>query len=134
MSVVKSLRKQSDVDFLNNAYKINAEITNLINCNFGCIPNKGSKDLKVFLNNTKMIDKDKELFSNIVKEYNVDVETSSGLYLLEKYRENLLNLSMQLIYNISDANNIIPVRKTEVFRRRDYQSLAISTCNKLLFT
>lgn len=128
--VPKSRRTKSQVEFFNQAYKLNDAITTLLIRDFGV--KKISRDLKTFTYSAKMGEEDRECFLEICNKYNIDVETEYPMWLIEYYRDWILKLLREMINNITQANTVYPTTLTEFEFRRKFQWMAIGNCYQLL--
>lgn len=129
MSVPKSKRSLSKVEFFYRAYRLNDAITRLLIKDFGV--KRTSKDLKAFTYGAKMTEADRETFMELCNKYGVNVEAEYPLWLIEYYRDWVLRLLRELIDSITQANTIYPKNESEYYLRRQYQWRAIGACYQL---
>ena len=130
MSVPKGKRGESYMEFFYNAYKMNDAITFFLLKDFGT--KSHVRDLKTFTYNAKMEAEDTESFKKLCLKYDIDVESSYPLYLLEFYRNSILNLLANIIFDITQANTIYPTSEYDFNIRRQFQWKAIGGCYQLL--
>ncbi|WP_156945554.1 hypothetical protein [Anaerovibrio sp. RM50] len=133
MSVPEGKRSKSPMEYLHLAYKLNRDVTLLLIRDFGV--KSISRDLKTFTHAAKMKEEDRKAFEEICKQYHIDVEASYPLWLIEHYRNVILNLLQNLCENITTANTIYPCEPDYEYwhnLRRKYQKLAQSNCYQLL--
>ena len=82
----------------------------------------------------------KNMSEEDAKKFNELVQKNSQLYVLDKYpewlinrmRDDILNLLHSLVMNITHANSIYPVFESEYYERRNLQNCAIANCEQLL--
>lgn len=132
MSVPKGKRSISAVKYFDQAYELVETLTKFLISDFGT--KKTYNNLYVFTNKAKMNENDKEEFKNLVEKYHLDIETAYSYWLIEHYRDIMLNLMHELIKNISHANTMYPNSVYEFNIRRQYQTDAISNCYDLKHT
>lgn len=132
MSVPVSKRGKSKLEFFHQAYKLNDEITKLLLRDFGL--KTINSDLNVFTYRAKMSEEDKQIFTDLVNRYHLNVETAYPYWLIDYYRNWILHILEQLINNITTANTIYANSEKEFYDRRHYQWLAISNCQQLFQT
>lgn len=133
MSVPEGKRSVSPVEYLHLAYKLNREVTMLLIRDFGV--KSISRDLKTFTHAAKMSVDDRSTFEALCKKYHIDVEADYPLWLIEHYRNVVLNILQQMCENITTANTIYPTEHDYDYwhnLRRKYQKLAQSNCYQLL--
>lgn len=129
MSVIKSKRTLSDLEFYRNAIKLRKEITFLLLRDFG-IRDKIRKTESIA---NKMNDADAENFRNIMNKYEFTyILDEYPNWLIDKMRSNILNLLHSLVMNITQSNTIYPTCEEEYYDRRKYQNHAIANCEQLL--
>lgn len=133
MSVLLINRSLSELEFYHNAIKLYEEISDLLLRDFGIKFKTRSvinaNDRAEVLADFPYMDRvfrrlDKLEAANVVNEY--------PIWLIEHYREQVLQQLDELINNITDANTIYPINDHELEMRRDYQTKAIGNCEKLL--
>lgn len=132
MSVPKGKRSVSSVKYFDHAYDLVDSLTKYLISDFGT--KRTYNNLYVFTNKAKMDDIDKEEFKILVDKYHLDVETAYSYWLLEHYRNTMLNIMTELIKNISHAHTMYPNSVYEFNIRRQYQTDAISNCYDLKHT
>jgi hypothetical protein len=112
MSVLKSRRNLSELEFFHNAVKLRRDIVAYLLRDFG-IRDKVRKVKD---------DKGKEL--TVIEEY--------PNWLIENIRNNILTLSNLLVSYITTANSIYPANEHELTMRRWYQTVSITVCERLI--
>lgn len=135
MSVPVGKRTVSKLEFFHLAYKMNRDITLLLVRDFGV--KSISRDLKTFTHAAKMSEEDREKFVELSSKYHIDVEADYPSWLIQHYREWILELLRSLISNITKANTIYPSPPDYDYwhnRRREYQKLAQADCYQILQT
>ena len=130
MSVPKYKRSKSSVDFFYNLYQLNDKLTLLLIKDFGI--KRVTRDIKTISYTAKMEQKDRETFIDLCNRYGIDIEAEYPLWLIEYYRERLLDIMARLIDHVTQANSIYATTITEFEFRRKYQWLAIGECYQLL--
>jgi hypothetical protein len=112
LSVLKSKRSLSKLEFYHNARKLRKDITELLLRDFGVrdkvrkIKTEGSMELTII-----------EEFPN---------------WLIIEFRRNILRILHNLMMNIAAGNTVYPTTPEEVVVRRQYQTAAIVNCEQLL--
>jgi hypothetical protein len=112
LSVLKSKRSLSKLEFYHNARKLRKDITELLLRDFGVrdkvrkIKTEGNMELTII-----------DEFPN---------------WLIIEFRNNVLRLLHNLIMNITAGNTIYPTIPEEITVRRRYQTAAIVNCEQLL--
>jgi len=112
MSVLKNKRGLSTMEFYHNARKLREDITNMLLRDFG-VRDKVRKELT---------EENREV--TIIEEY--------PAWLINSFRENIMNLLRDLMCNITAGNTIYPISTEEMQLRRQYQTAAIVNCEQLL--
>lgn len=130
MTVPKSQRGQSRMEFFYRALKLNDAITQVLLRDFGI--KRTLRELKTFTYCAKMEPKDQEAFIDLCGKYGIDTEARYPLWLVEYYRDWILALLREMINNITQANTIYPTSENEFYFRRQYQWKAIGCCYQLL--
>lgn len=129
MSVIKNKRGISDLEFYRNAIKLRKDITLLLLRDFG-IRNKVRKSTVI---QGKMSDEDAATLQALIDKYEyTNVLDQYPDWLIDKMRNNILNLCYCLVMNITQANTIYPTNESEYYDRRNYQNHAIGNCEQLL--
>lgn len=129
MSVLKNKRGLSDLEFYRNGIVLRKNLTELLLRDFG-IRNKIRKSVTM----TKhMTQEDALVFQNIVDKYEcTNIIDEYPDWLIDKMRNNILNLCYAMIMNITAANSIYPTNESEYYDRRNYQNHAIGNSEQLL--
>ena len=130
MSVPVHKRTQSKLEFFNNFYKMYDTIVFYLLKDFGV---KGvCKDLKAFTYGAKMTRDDAETFGQLCQTYDIGVELSYPLWMLEYYRTEVLTTLHYILNSIVFANTIYPNTEFEFNERKKHQWDAIHGCEYLL--
>lgn len=132
MSVPAGKRSKSGAEFFVYANELYDALTILLIRDFGI--KTISKDLKAFTHSAKMTKEDKEIFGDLCGKYHINLEVSYPLWLIDYYREKMLEILGKFIDNIVQANTIYPNSYYEFDLRRGYQQQAIGNCYQLLHT
>ena len=135
MSVPVGIRTVSKVEFLHLAKKLKRDITFLLIRDFGV--KSISRNLKSFAHSAKMNEADRTAFYELCNKYHIDVEAEWPVWLMDEYRNNVLQLLRLLKENIVTANTIYPTEPDFEYwhnLRRKHQKLAQANCYQLLDT
>lgn len=132
MSVPAWKRSKSGAEFFVYANELYDALTILLIRDFGI--KTISRDLKAFAHSAKMTKEDKEIFGDLCGKYHIDLEVSYPLWLIDYYREKMLEILGKFIDNIVQTNTIYPNSYYEFDLRRGYQQQAIGNCYQLLHT
>lgn len=132
MSVVKSKRTISNMEFFHNAIEIRKYITLVLLKDFG-IKTK-IRTLKYIASTRHMTDEDEEQFMALVdryglNKYGIDVYPE---WLINHMRTTILDLVCLLVNEIVQANSIYVVSPITYHIRRIYQNNSIIICEQLL--
>lgn len=133
MTVPAGKRNKSKMEFFHTAYKLHDSITTLLIRDFGI--KSISRDLKSFTYSAKMTPEDRANYIEMCCKYHIDVESEYPKWLIEYYRNWIMQLLRELINNITVANTIYPAEPNFEYwfnLRRQYQQLAIANCYQLL--
>lgn len=131
MSVLKSKRKTSRLEFLHNAYAIQRTIVLLLLRDFGV--KAKVRTVKAFSTVYKMTDEDKECLLKIMDRYGITSITEEyPEWLIDDMRNRVLSECRALVRNIIQANSIYPHTRGEFADRRRYQTMAIGNCEQLI--
>ena len=122
MSVPVSKRTLSDMEFYHNAMNLRLSVTNLLLRDFG-VKDK-IRNLQVLSGMKKMSPEDTQILEEIKDKYGIkrSVIEQYPAWLINHFRENVLGLLRNLIYNIRAANSIYPVIEREYIERRMFQT------------
>jgi hypothetical protein len=112
MGVLKNKRGLSRLEFYHNARKLRQDITNLLLRDFG-------------------------IRDKVRKTKTADGETLTVIegypdWLVEKFRDSIMQILRNLMMNITAGNTIYPTSEAEMALRRQYQTAAIVNCEQLL--
>ena len=131
MSVLKSKRKTSRLEFLHTAYKIRKNITELLLRDFGVKAKVRNSELYTRIN--RMSPEDTEQFLEIVDKYGIrNIVDEYPEWLISDMRVRVMSEVRFLIRNIIQANTLYPTTMDEWTERRKYQSQAIGCCEQIL--
>lgn len=133
MSVPVGKRTVSKMEFFHLAKKLKRDVTLLLIRDFGV--KSISRDLKTFTHSAKMNEDDRKEFCELCNKYHIDVEAEWPMWLIDEYRDNILQLLRLLKENIVTANTIYPVEPDFEYwhnLRRKHQKLAQANCYQLL--
>lgn len=131
MSVLKSKRKTSRLEFLHNAYVIQRSFALLLLRNFGTKPK--IRATRFFAAINKMSEEDKNKFLDLTDKYGItSIVDEYPEWLISDMRNRVLQEARFLIRNIIQANSIYPAYVSEYMDRRRYQTMAIGNCEQLL--
>ncbi|MCM1220160.1 MAG: hypothetical protein NC548_37285 [Lachnospiraceae bacterium] len=131
MSVLKSKRKTSRLEFLHNAYVIQRSIVLLLLRDFGA--KAKVRTVKAFSSMYKMTEEDMKRLVEIMERYNITSITEEyPEWLINDMRQRVLYECRMMIRNIIHANSIYPHNKEEFNDRRRYQTMAIGNCEQLI--
>ena len=131
MSVLKSKRKTSRLEFLHNAYAIQRSFTLLLLRDFCKKPKIRATRFFAVVN--KMSELDKMAFLDLTDKYGItSVVDEYPEWLISDMRNRVLQETRFLVRNIIQANSIYPAYVREYMDRRRYQTMAIGNCEQLL--
>lgn len=132
MSVLKNKRSVSSLEFYHNAIMLRREITMLLLRDFG-IKDK-VRSVKSLYGVPGMEPEDEQKFREIVEKYEMKatIIEEYPAWLIDKMRNNIMNILHNMIMNITQANTIYPVCESEFYDRRNFQNHAIGNCEQLL--
>ena len=131
MSVLKSQRKLSDMEFYHNAVKLRQAIVLFLLRDFGIKPKVRRPEN--IAKSLKMDAEDLEIFTKLTEKYKIKrIEETFPEWIISYFRETIMKEARQLIYLITKANTIYPTSFAELDQRRELQTSAISCCEQLL--
>jgi hypothetical protein len=111
MSVLKSKRSLSKLEFYHNARKLRKNITELLLRDFG---------IRDKIRTVKIEEGEQQ----IIEEF--------PDWLIIQFRTNIMEILKSLMMNIVAGNTIYPLNMEELAERRHYQNAAIVNCEQLL--
>ena len=131
MSVPKTERNLSDLEFYNNAYIMRNEITDLLLRDFG-IKDK-VRDTKILCRIHKIRPEDEIVLKSILDKYDIEnsILDEYPFWLVNKFRNSIMDCMTDLMKNIIAANTKNPVNIPEYNQRRLLQDMAIANCEQL---
>lgn len=128
MSVLKSKRELSQMEFYINARDLRTDVTNYLLKDFGT----KTKKYELTVANKNIEDEDKEILKQLAIKYQKTNECFYKYSVPEWFREvertYVLNTLRNLISNICKANSLYPQSEEEYQIRRNYINEAISDC------
>ena len=132
MSVLKSQRTLSGLEFYNNAIKLRQEITLLLLRDFG-IKDK-VRSVKGLSGTMHMEQEDQEKLQELMEKYESigTVVEEFPKWWVDKERTALMDICHRMVMNITQANTIYPMHESEFYDRRNFQNHAIGNCEQLL--
>lgn len=131
MSVLKNKRKQSRLEFFHNAYILRNEITLLLLRDFGIKDKIRTVSKEPFI--LRMDKDDQKVLIELFQKYNItELKEKYPMWLIEYFRNSILEILKNLILNITAANTIYPTFESEYYERRNLQNKAIYNCEQLL--
>ena len=134
MSVLKSKRDLSDMEFYKNAIRMNQELVTWMMRNFGTQRNPRSVNQvikNISEDDQKAID---DIFSKYGQSPNHEFVSEFPKWYVDRKRKRLLDLCDELIENITNANSIYPTEEflhEEYVMRREFQTMAICNCKDI---
>lgn len=132
MAVPKFKRGESNKGFYYDTVKICIQIVQFVLKDFGI---KGCmRDLKAFTYKAKMNNQDKEDFIHFCNKYNIDVEASYPMYVLDHYRQTILNIINDILYDLLAAYSINPNSIAEIQIKNKLQHELIGKIEYLIIT
>ncbi len=132
MSVPKSQRGQSAMEFYHNALTLRQEITALLLRDFGL--KKKVRTVEILTKMYNIEPTDEETLLSILNKYkmNSSVIDEFPTWLITEFRSSILIILRDLSLNIRMANSIYIQSKEEYIERRLYWDKAIGNCQQLL--
>ncbi len=131
MSVLKSKRGPSRLEFLHTAYVLRRKLVLLMLRDFGIKDKIRNPDFYARIH--KMAEEDREKFLEITEKYNIrNILDEYPEWLINELRSRITSESRYLIRNIIQANSLYPTTESELADRRRYQTQAIGCCEQLL--
>ena len=129
MSLPLSARSLADTEYFKQLYRMSDEIIQLLVRDFGL--KTLNSDLNVFVHRARMQPDDKNLFSQICEKYHLNVETTYPLWLIDYFRQHLMQVLQDLLNNVTTAYVMYPTTEKEFYDRKHYMWLAIANCYQL---
>mgnify|MGYP000712471878 CR=1 FL=1 len=125
MSVLKNKRSVSSLEFYHNAIMLRREIHNVAPP--GLWHQGQSEECQVIVWVPGMEPEDEQKFREIVEKYEMKatIIEEYPAWLIDKMRNNIMNILHNMIMNITQANTIYPVCESEFYDRRNFQNHAI---------
>ena len=132
MSVPKSKRNLSQLEFYHTAFTLRKNLTELLLKDFS-IKDK-VRDIRSYVSTNRFEQADKEMFLQLCEKYKINEKIVEQYpeWLISHFRMNILNTLNDLINNITYANSVYPTREAEYDERRAFQNKAIANCYQLL--
>lgn len=130
MSVVYGKRGLSEMEFWKHLCRIEKEIIFLLLHDFG-VKNR-TRDPDFFCKVLKMTDDDRKTLKELCEKYKITKITDDyPEWLINRYRDKVLDTLARIKQNIRDANEVYPYFEPEFHERRRYQDDAIRGCGEL---
>lgn len=131
LTVVKSKRKPSAMEFFHNAMEIRKYLTFVILKDFGIKPKICKQAVEIDMSN--LTDPDKLTFEQLLAQCNIEkAELIYPQWFLDIERKRFITIMQNMISNIVQAN-VIYANTTELLNARKlYQLKAIANCHELL--
>jgi hypothetical protein len=118
------------MEFWKQICRIEKNIIFLLLHDFG-VKNR-SREPDFFVKVLKFSEDDKEAFTEICEKYGIGKITDEfPEWLINRYRERILDTISSIKQNIRDANEVYPYYESEFYERRKYQDDAIRGCGEL---
>lgn len=133
MSVPKGKRGVSKREFFYKVTTLTDKITQLLLRDFG-VKNL-NRDLVNFAYKARMSEEDRIAYVELCTRYNINVEANFPAWLIEKYRDKIMDECFESIKNVTTADSIYPADPNfDILYslRLQYQNKAIANCNTLL--
>lgn len=132
MSVPKSERGQSGMEFYHNALKLRKEITALLLRDFGL--KKKIRTTEILVKMYKIEPSDKQTLKSILTKYRMDdsVIDEYPEWLIKDFRDTIITILRNIRMNIRMGNSIYVTTKAEFDERRNCWNKAIGSCQQLL--
>ena len=133
MSVRKSQRKTSPMEFHHTALKIQAELTGFAETNFGIRPK--IRKVKEIKPNPNMTEEQQLYIKELLEENDYLAKVKSDIeyddWLMTKHKDKLWNLTSEMMDNIIAANTIYITSYEEYVERKRLQTAAIGICYRI---
>ena len=132
MSVPKSQRNQSVMEFYHNALNLRHEITALLLRDFGL--KKKIRTVEILVKMCDIDPADKQTLTSILNKYKMDssIIDEYPSWLIAEFRQTILGILRDMSLNIKMANSIYIQTKEEYTERRLFWDKAIGNCQQLL--
>lgn len=130
MSVPKSDRSISKLEFFKNATELRKDFVDLLLRDFGV--KKRKWNIENFSASYHFNDEDAEIMKKLCERYEINgLITEFPEWLIDNERQKILKILNNLIHNITIANTIYPQHEAEYYERRILQDHAIGNCEEL---
>ena len=130
MSVVYGDRGLSDMEFWKQLCRLEKDIIFLLLHDFG-VKNR-SREPDFYCRILKFTEEDRKAFTELCEKYGISKVTDNyPEWLINRYRDKVLDILAKIKQNIRDANEVYPYYASEYYKRRDYQDDAIRECGEL---
>ena len=131
MSVPKSQRGISRLEFYHTAVKLRHDMTLLLLRDFGVKDKVRNVNLLAKMHN--LTEEDAAALKSTMDRYGVSTVTEEfPAWLIADFRESIMGILRDLIMNITAANAVYPYLESEFYDRRNFQNRAIGNCEQLL--
>ena len=130
MSVVYGKRGLSEMEFWKHLCRMEKEIIFLLLHDFG-VKNR-TRDPDFFCKVLRMSEEDRKTLKELCEKYKITKITDDyPEWLINRYRDKVLDTLARIKQNIRDANEVYPYFESEFYDRRRYQDDAIRECGEL---
>lgn len=132
MSVPKSERGLSQMEFYRNAIALREQMTFLLLRDFGV--KKKTREFDDFCKQQSMSNEDKEAFAALLDKYNLGnkIVENYPAWFIEQERKFFDEKLRELVMNITMANAVYITSRREYDERRAMINAAIGNCDQLL--
>ena len=131
MSVIKAKRSEAKTEFYINLQKMESEIIHFLLKDFNI--KKSNRDVKLFAYKAKLNEEESKYLDELLKIHKeINIETSYPLWLLEYFREIILNDLNYVKSHVIEAYTIFPASEYEFNLKKGHIWSAIAGCFKLL--
>lgn len=130
MSVPVHKRSESNKVYYDNFQKIFNTIFYFTTKDFGI--KTVNRDLRTFCFNAKMSEEDRHNFTDLCDKYKIDVESEYPMWVIEKFRDQIIDTLFDTLHKMTEADNIYPATEYEYNLKRSYQHDCIGNMNYIL--
>ena len=130
MSVVYGKRGLSEMEFWKHLCRMEKDMIFLLLHDFG-VKNR-SREPDFYCRILKFSEEDAKIFKELCDKYSIAKITDDyPEWLINRYRDRILDILAAMKQNIRDANEVYPYYESEFYERRKYQDDAIRECGEL---
>lgn len=126
MAVPKSKRRNSKPEFFHFAYKMITELTKFLLNDFGITDR--NNDFMLFCRKCKISEEDMKELATLTEKYRFSVKISYSEFVIDYYRNKILDISGEILDNISLGYSMYPTTVYEYNVRKQYIFNAIAYC------